>query len=235
MSSFGRKGDLPDYLREWQSKIEEHARQLGLDFFPQIFEVLTFDEMNEVAAFGGFPTRYPHWRWGMEYERLKKTGEWGLSRIYEMVINNNPCVAYLLEGNSLTDQKLVMAHVCAHNDFFKNNFAFKLTDQDRRPPAGAEDLVVSRKDRVPLRKWIDTFANHGARIRRHVERQGITAIEEFVDTCLSLENLIDPPGRMLEGRAPLPPVDEDSPEEVHRFAASSYMDSFINPASYMDA
>jgi stage V sporulation protein R len=52
-----------------------------------------------------------------------------------------------------------------------------------------------------MRKWIDTFANHGARVRRHVERQGITAIEEFIDTCLSLENLIDPPARMLEGRS----------------------------------
>jgi stage V sporulation protein R len=235
MANFGRRGDLPDYLRTWQEKIEAHARKLGLDFFPQIFEVLSFEEMNEIAAYGGFPTRYPHWRWGMEYERLKKTGEWGLSRIYEMVINNNPCVAYLLEGNSLTDQKLVMAHVCAHNDFFKNNFAFKLTDQDRRPPGGAEDLVVSRKDRVPMRKWIDTFANHGARVRRHVERQGINAIEEFIDTCLSLENLIDPPARMLEGRSEARPEGEDETPEVHRFQASSYMDSFLNPEAYMDA
>src|SRR5581483_11190549 len=152
MGEFGGRQELPDYLRAWQEKIENYARRSGLDFFPQVFEVLSFDEMNEVASYGGFPTRYPHWRWGMEYEQLKKSGEYGLSRIYEMVINNNPCVAYLLEGNSLVDQKLVMAHVCAHNDFFKNNFAFKITDQDRRPPDNAEDLVVSRKDRLPSRK-----------------------------------------------------------------------------------
>ena len=67
--------------------------------------------MHEVAAFGGFPMRYPHWRFGMEYEHLSKSHVYGLSKIYEMVINNNPGYAYLLEGNSLVDQKMVMAHV----------------------------------------------------------------------------------------------------------------------------
>ena len=159
MSDYGRKYELPDYLREWQEKIENHARKSGLDFFPQVFEILTFDEMNEVAAYGGFPTRVPHWRWGMEYERLKKSGDYGLSRIYEMVINNNPCVAYLLEGNSLVDQKLVMAHVYAHVDFFKNNFCFKATDQGRDSESGGS-----------IRKWIDTMANHGTAVRRWQDR-----------------------------------------------------------------
>ena len=86
--------------------------------------------MNEIAAYGGFPNRYPHWRFGMEYERLAKSYEYGLSKIYEMVINNNPSYAYLLEGNSLVDQKLVMAHVYAHVDFFKNNYCFRATDLD---------------------------------------------------------------------------------------------------------
>ena len=92
--------------------------------------------MNEIAAYGGFPTRYPHWRWGMEYERLSKSHEYGLSKIYELVINNNPAIAYLLEGNSLVDQKLVMAHVYAHVDFFKNNFCFRMTSQGRDPRSG---------------------------------------------------------------------------------------------------
>ncbi len=235
MTDYGTRHELPAYLREWQEKIEARARGYGLDFFPQVFEILSFDEMNEVAAYGGFPTRYPHWRWGMEYERLKKSGEYGLSRIYEMVINNNPSVAYLLEGNSLVDQKLVMCHVCGHNDFFKNNFTFKITDQDRRPPEGAEDMVVSRKDRVPTRKWIDTFANHAARVRKHMERHGVGAVEEFIDVCLALDNLIDPPNRMLEGRAR--PEEPDEPEsiEVPKLKAKSYMDSFINPESYVAA
>jgi stage V sporulation protein R len=153
-----------------------------------------------------------------------------------MVINNNPSYAYLLEGNSLTDQKLVMAHVCGHNDFFKNNYAFKVTDQDRRPPGSAEDMVVSRMGRLPTRKWIDTFANHASRVRRHMDRYGVSPVEEFIDVCHSLENLIDPPGRMLEGRPRAPEKDENAPaEEVPRLKSSGYMDSFINPKEYLDA
>jgi len=235
MSYQGTSRELPNYLGNWQEKIENYARKVGLDFFPQVFEILTYDEMNEVAAYGGFPTRYPHWRWGMAYEHLKKTGDWGLSRIYEMVINNNPSVAYLLEGNSLVDQKLVMAHVCGHNDFFKNNFAFKVTDQDRRPPGTVEDLVVSRKDRLPVRKWIDTMANHATRMRKHCERHGVSNVEEFVDVCLALENLIDPPGRMLEGRAKPEKVEDPEPVEVPRLAAKEYMQPFVNPQEYLDA
>ena len=100
------------------------ARATGSTSSPIIFEMLDYKQMNEVAAYGGFPTRYPHWRFGMEYEQLAKSYEYGLSKIYEMVINNNPSYAYLLEGNSLVDQKLVMAHVFGHVDFFKNNFFF---------------------------------------------------------------------------------------------------------------
>src|SRR5262245_65578366 len=130
MSEFALKTALPQYLRVWQDKIQKVAAEEGLDFFPIIFEILTYDQMNEIAAYTGFPNRYPHWRFGMEYERLAKSYEYGLSKIYEMVINNNPAYAYLLEGNSLVDQKLVMSHVCAHVDFFKNNFTFRSTDLD---------------------------------------------------------------------------------------------------------
>lgn len=82
----------PEYQR-WQDIIEEHARGFGLDFFETVFEVLSYDELNEIAAFGGFPTRYPHWRWGMQYEQLAKGFKYGLQRIYELVINNDPCIA----------------------------------------------------------------------------------------------------------------------------------------------
>src|SRR3954470_19149758 len=121
MSQFATNTTLPRYLRDEQDKIEKIARAYGLDFFPIVFEMLSYDMMNEIAAYGGFPNRYPHWRFGMEYERLSKSYEYGLSKIYEMVINSNPSYAYLLEGNSLTDQKLVMCHVMGHVDFFKNN------------------------------------------------------------------------------------------------------------------
>ena len=86
-------------------------------------------EMNMVAAYSGFPSRYPHWKFGMEYERLSKSFEYGLSRIYELVINNDPCYAYLLESNQDVDQKLVMGHVYGHCDFFKNNAWFAPTNR----------------------------------------------------------------------------------------------------------
>ncbi len=208
-------GGLPPYLREIQEQIEGYARDYGLDFFPQIFEILTYEQMNMVAAYGGFPTRYPHWRFGMEYDRLRKSYTYGLAKIYEMVINNNPCYAYLLEGNSLVDQKLVMAHVCAHNDFFKNNRWFSHTN----------------------RNMIDEMANHGTRVRNYVDTFGIEAVEEFVDVCLSIENLIDPHSPYIKRRAEKVIEDDEvpRPEEPARLPGKSYMQPYINPPDYIQA
>ena len=106
--------DLPPHLRVLKDEIEGIARGYGLDFYETIFEVIDADDLNEIAAYGGFPTRYPHWSFGMQYEELKKGYEYGLSKIYEMVINNDPCYAYLMRSNHTVDQKLVMAHVYGH-------------------------------------------------------------------------------------------------------------------------
>ncbi|HTR55343.1 MAG TPA: SpoVR family protein [Kofleriaceae bacterium] len=204
---------FPAYLRDIQEEIEGYGRHFGLDFFPIVYEVLDYKTMNEVAAYGGFPTRYPHWRFGMDYEQLAKSYEWGLSKIYEMVINTNPAYAYLLEGNSTTDQKIVMAHVSAHVDFFKNNYYFSKTN----------------------RKMIDGMANHAARVRRHMARWGQDAIEDFVDTCLSIENLIDPMSAyIVRARPPKKEEDDDEPQ-VGRLRSKGYMDSFINPPEYLEA
>ncbi len=209
---------FPAYLRDAQEEVEGYAKGFGLDFFPILYEVLDYKTMNEVAAYGGFPTRYPHWRFGMDYEQLSKSYEWGMSKIYEMVINTNPAYAYLLEGNSLTDQKMVMAHVCGHVDFFKNNYFFSKTN----------------------RKMIDGMANHAARVRRHMARWGQETVEDFIDTCLSLENLIDPMSpyiaRTPKPKAALPDElgDEDS-GRVGRLRSKGYMDSFINPPEYIEA
>ena len=208
--------NLPPYLVDEQRRIERWAREYGLDFFETVFEMLDYQRMNEVAAYGGFPVRYPHWRFGMEYERLAKGYTYGLSKIYEMVINNDPCYAYLLEGNSLVDQKMVMAHVYGHCDFFKNNYYFSKTN----------------------RKMIDGMANHAARTRRHVERQGIDKVESFIDVCLSLDNLIDPYSAYIVRRAPPQKKDESeeaAPEavEVPRLKAKAYMDRFINPPEFL--
>ncbi len=207
---------LPAYLRELQMHVEEVARSYGLDFFETIFEILDYKSMMEVAAYGGFPQRYPHWKWGMEYDRLMKSHRYGLARIYEMVINNDPTYAYLLEGNSLVVQKMVMAHVYAHNDFFRNNFAFAATD----------------------RRAIDHMADHAVKVRRLMEKHGVTEVESFLDACLSLENLIDIHAPYIK-RPPVDPEEDEGPTrigeaDVPRIKTRSYMDRYINPPDYIE-
>ena len=232
MGRYQLNTDLPRYLRDVQIQVEEVARGYGLDFFPTIFEVVAYDQMNELASYGGFPVRYPHWRFGMEYEQLAKSSEYGLAKIYEMVINNNPAIAYLLEGNSLVDQKLVMTHVYAHVDFFKNNFTFSATNQGTDARTGE-----------PIRKWVDSMANHGSIVRRWANRAGIEKVEEFVDCCLSLENLIDPqkpflPPQTMEekrGESESANGEEDAVEIARLRVDHDYMEHYINPQSFLDS
>jgi stage V sporulation protein R len=209
--------DLPADLRAIQLETEEHARTYGLDFYDTIFEVLDYDEISEIASLGGFPTRYPHWRFGMEYQQLAKGYRYGLQKIYEMVINNDPCYAYLLRCNQLVDQKLVMAHVYGHNDFFKNNIWFSQTN----------------------RKMMDEVANHGSRIRSYMERFGEDTVEGFIDSCLSLENLIDIYSPHIKRRDEIsrynftPEEEKEEEKPSAKFQSKDYMDSFINPPAML--
>ncbi|HTM46412.1 MAG TPA: SpoVR family protein [Polyangiaceae bacterium] len=232
MPQFATQTALPDYLQLEQAKIEEIARAYGLSGFPVVFEMVSYDQMNEIASYGGFPNRYPHWRFGMEYERLAKSTEYGLSKIYELVVNNNPAVAYLLEGNSLTDQKLVMCHVYAHVDFFANNFSFRSTDLNA--VGKVIDPVAQNKMQQPSRKWIDKMANHGAAVRRIVDRYGIDKVEELIDHCLSLENLIDPWSPFVVRSSAEIEGEEPTEVTVPKLRAKEYMDSFINPEEYLE-
>jgi len=210
-----RDTDLPAALREHMLAIRAKAHEYGLDFFDVVFEVVDFRTMNQIAAYGGFPTRYPHWRWGMEYEKLSKRDAYGMGRIYELVINNDPCYAYLQESNALADQKLVMSHVFGHADFFKCNAWFAKTD----------------------RSMINTMANHAMRVDRHTEKHGRDTVERFIDACLSVEHLIDPysvyaPG---EGDAGTAPVASEGSVHATRLPSKGYMDPFINPRGRLDA
>ena len=208
--------ELPPDLAAANEQIRATAKSYGLDFFETIFEMLDYDQINQIASFGGFPVRYPHWRFGMEYERMSKQHNYGLGRIYEMVINNDPCYAYLQRSNSITDQKLVMAHVYAHCDFFKNNLWFSKTD----------------------RKMMDNMANHATRVRKHIERIGIDRVEKFLDVCLSIEHLIDPHSAFLKRAGPDEPLSDSdvngSEEPVTRFQSKGYMERFINPRKLME-
>jgi stage V sporulation protein R len=199
---------------EW---VKSRARAAGLDFWDIVFEVLDSEELNEVAAFGGFPTRYPHWKFGMSYEELVKGYAYGLSKIYEMVINNDPCYAYLMRENSMLDQKLVMAHVCGHADFFKHNMWFAPTD----------------------RKMMDTMANHGMRVRSLAEKYGHDKVESFIDACLSLENLIDIHSAYVPLRGQGPVLDSDAriveaELELRKLRSSEYMDRYVNPPEFLE-
>jgi stage V sporulation protein R len=170
-----------------------------------------------VAAYGGFPVRYPHWRHGMAYRQLQKGHEYGLSRIYELVINNDPCYAYLMRTNTRMEQKLVMAHVYGHADFFRNNLRFAPTD----------------------RRMVDTMANHATRVRRHADRIGTEKVEEFLDACLSLENLIDPMSLYVRRprEEPEPEMDEEriAAGRVRKFPAPApYMEPFVNPKEELE-
>ncbi len=208
---------LPPELEKLREEIRGYAVEAGLDFFEVIFEVLDWKEMNVVASYGGFPNRYPHWRFGMEYEHISKSYEYGLSKIYEMVINNDPSYAYLLHSNGLVDQKLVMAHVYGHSDFFKHNVYFSQTN----------------------RKMIDEMGNHRAKVVRMINRHGLEVVEDFIDCCLSLENLID--YRMVgvpERKVPVETQTSSEEEEetvVRKLPTKkSYLDKFINPQEFLD-
>jgi stage V sporulation protein R len=212
-----RNTKLPPDLQAAWDEIDGYARDYGLDYFPISYEVLDYRTLYEVAAFDGFPTRYPHWRFGMAFDQLIKGHTYGLSIIYEMVINNNPSYAYLLEGNDMTTQKMVMAHVTGHVDFFKNNLWFSHTN----------------------RHMLDAMANHAVRIQKLIDRYGYEPVEDFVDTCLSLENLIDyhaPYIRRADAQTIVSVTEEEAAEETPEGLKvdRQYMKGYINPPEFIE-
>ena len=156
-------------LLKIRDEVLGYALDYGLDFYKVVFEMCDYDTVNILASQGGFPARYPHWRFGMDYDQMSKGYRFGLQKIYEMVINTNPVYAYLLNVNKTVDQKTVMAHVYGHADFFKNNAYFLSTNKN----------------------MMDVMANHGTKIRRYIDRYGQDRVENFIDMVLSLENLLD--------------------------------------------
>ncbi len=206
---------LPSEIRDIQDQMKEIAASYGLDFYETIFEMLDYEELSMFAAYGGFPIRYPHWRFGAEFDELMKGYSYGLQKIYEMVINTDPCYAYLLSCNDIVDQKLVIAHVYGHCDFFKNNAWFGPTN----------------------RKMLDQMANHAARISRYIDQYGYEVVEEFIDACLSIEDLIDIHSPHIRRRPDFSKAAMKAPEKEDqntnnssgRFASKGYMDDFINP------
>src|SRR5204862_3758849 len=154
---------------------------------------------------------------GMSYDELRKGYDYGLSKIYEMVINNDPCYAYLMRCNHTVDQKLVMAHVYGHCDFFKNNAVFAHTN----------------------RKMMDEMANHGMRLRRYAEKHGEDEVETYVDKCMSIDDLIDIHSTAIRRREEVSRYDfkpkEEEESKPTRFKSKAYMDDYINPPEALKA
>lgn len=161
--------DLEETVREARAL----AEKLGLDGYPVKYWVVEYDTMNELIAYDGFPTRYPHWRWGMKYNQQQKQDRYGAHRAFEIVINDDPSHAYLQESNTLTDQKTVIAHVEAHVDFFKNNRWYQMI--------GDIDSAVGM------------FERHAKRIEGFIEDPEIDReeVERFIDSAVSIVDTID--------------------------------------------
>ena len=151
------------------------ARKLGLDPYPVNYWVVDHDEMNQLIAYGGFQRRYPHWRWGMTYDRQRKQDQFGMGKAFEIVNNDDPSHAFLQESNSLADQKAVITHVEAHADFFRNNEWFSRFSGDSELDAAG------------------MLERHAETIQRYIDDADIDreAVERFVDAVTCIEDTID--------------------------------------------
>lgn len=153
-------------LETWGHIIESTAQKSGLDFYPQEFEIISYKDMIAYEAYVGMPSRYPHWSFGKAYDRSESLYKYNITGLpYEMVINSNPCLAYLMKDNTLLLQILTMAHVYGHNDFFKNNRLFK------------EGTNASYT--------IEMFKNHADMIREYVNDPsiGYGEVEKILNTA----------------------------------------------------
>lgn len=157
-----------DLIRTYHQEIANTAKRFGLDTYPVQIEVITAGQMIDAYASVGMPINYRHWSFGKQFistEKSYRRGHMGLA--YEIVINSDPCIAYLMEENTLPMQALVMAHACyGHNSFFKSNYLFRMwTDA-----TSIIDYLVYAK----------------AYVADCEERHGLDAVEDLLDSCHAL-------------------------------------------------
>lgn len=150
-------------------EITEIAKGFGLDFYPMRYEICPADIIYTFGSYG-MPTRFSHWSFGKQFHKMKLHYDLGLSKIYELVINSNPCYAFLLNTNSLIQNKLIVAHVLAHCDFFKNNIRFSNTKRD----------------------MVESMAATADRIKKYEHDYGKLEVEKFLDAVLAIQEHIDP-------------------------------------------
>jgi stage V sporulation protein R len=175
---------MSDYTLEdlavWDEKITEIAKSYGLDWYEIAYETVSYHEMIGAMAYHGMPSHYPHWSYGKSFERthtMYNTGNEGLP--YEMILNSDPSIAYLMLENPIYLQILIMAHCVGHSDFFKNNRTFKDTD-------AATVAMRFRAARNRIQSYIEDPSI------------GIEAIEKVIDACHTLQYQHDRRGRIRE-------------------------------------
>ncbi|MBU2703642.1 stage V sporulation protein R [Sporomusaceae bacterium BoRhaA] len=157
-------------LVSWNEKIEQLVYTIGLNCYEQHFEICSYEDMLCYEAYVGMPSHYPHWSFGKAYERQKTFYQYNLTGLpYEMVINSDPCIAYLMKDNTLLLQILTMAHVYGHNDFFKNNRLFK------------------QNTRAEL--TIEMFKAHANRVRDYIQNPhiGSEKVDRILDAAHALK------------------------------------------------
>lgn len=189
-------------------EITEIATGFGLDFYPMRYEICPADIIYTFGAYG-MPTRFTHWSFGKQFHKMKLQYDFGLSKIYELVINSNPCYAFLLDTNSLIQNKLIVAHVLAHSDFFKNNVRFSNTRRD----------------------MVESMTATAERIAAYEMLYGKDEVERFLDAILAIQEHIDPlivtrkeSLKELEGQTnrrksiydDLWDIDKQKPQEINR-------------------
>jgi stage V sporulation protein R len=150
-------------------EITEIAADFGLDFYPMRYEICPAHIIYTFGAYG-MPTRFTHWSFGKQFHKMKLHYDLGLSQIYELVINSNPCYAFLLDTNSLIQNKLIIAHVLAHCDFFKNNVRFSNTRSD----------------------MVESMTATAERIATYEVIHGKDEVERFLDAILAIQEHVDP-------------------------------------------
>src|SRR5699024_1181728 len=136
--------------------------------------------------------RFTHWSFGKQFHRMKLQYDLGLSQIYELVINSDPCYAFLLDTNSLIQNKLIIAHVLAHSDFFKNNVRFSNTRRD----------------------MVESMTATAERIAAYEMEYGKEEVESFLDAVLSIQEHID--SSIVRGRWDGSDLDDEEEEKEVR-------------------
>lgn len=177
------------------AEITEIATAFGLDTYPMRYEICPADIIYTFGAYG-MPTRFAHWSFGKQFHKMKMQYDFGLSQIYELVINSDPCYAFLLDTNSLIQNKLIIAHVLAHCDFFKHNVRFSNTRRD----------------------MVESMTATAERIAEYERLYGKDEVESFLDAVLAIQEHIDP-----SIMRPKLPVYEDE-EEVDVIRKTEYDD-----------